>query len=101
MVGMSPEQARALIEYREYLESSAVSRLADIGATAIAAGPLPTVDVRFGRSYVELLDAAREQHADLIVVGVQGRSAVNLGFFGSTANHLVRSATCPVVTVRG
>ena len=30
-----------------------------------------------------------------------GRSAFDLGFFGSTANQLVRSATCPVVTVRG
>jgi nucleotide-binding universal stress UspA family protein len=101
MVGGPPEQARALIEYREYLESSAVSRLADIGATAITAGPLPTVDVRFGRSYVEMLDAAREQDTDLIVVGVRGPSAFDLGFFGSTANQLVRSAPCPVVTVRG
>jgi nucleotide-binding universal stress UspA family protein len=55
--------------------------------------------VRFGKSYVELLDAARELHADLIVVGVRGRSALDLGFFGSTTNHLVRSATCPVLTV--
>ena len=101
MVGVAPEQARALIEYREYLASSAASRLEDIGATAMAAGGAPAVDVRFGRSYVELLEAAREQHADLIVVGVQGRSAVDLGFFGSTANQLVRGAACPVLTVRG
>ncbi len=48
-----------------------------------------------------MLDAAREQHADLIVVGVRGPGAFRPGFFGSTANQLVRSATCPVVTVRG
>jgi nucleotide-binding universal stress UspA family protein len=92
---------RALLEYREYLESTAASRLEGIGATAVPGGPAPAVAVRFGKSYVEMLDAARERHADLIVVGVQGRSALNLGFFGSTANHLVRSAACPVLTVRG
>ena len=62
-------------------------------------GPAPAAQVRFGKSYAEMLDAAREQHADLIVVGVRGRSALDLGFFGSTTNHLVRSATCPVLTV--
>ena len=101
MTGVPPEQARALIEYREYLESSAAARLQSIGATAMADGPAPSGLVRFGKSYVEVLDAAREQHADLIVVGVRGRSALDLGFFGSTTNHLVRGATCPVLTVRG
>jgi nucleotide-binding universal stress UspA family protein len=32
---------------------------------------------------------------------VRGPGAFRPGFFGSTANQLVRSATCPVVTVRG
>jgi len=99
MEGVPPEQVRALIEYRKYLESSAASRLQGIGATLAPDGPAPAVQVRFGKSYMELLDAAREQHADLIVVGVRGRSALDLGFFGSTTNHLVRSATCPVLTV--
>ncbi len=99
MAGVPPEQVRALIEYREYLQSTATSRLQGIGATAVPAGPAPAAQVRFGKSYAEMLDAAREQHADLIVVGVRGRSALDLGFFGSTTNHLVRSATCPVLTV--
>ena len=101
MAGVPPEQARALVEYREYLESSATARLNDLAATVTAAGQRPTVEVRFGRAYVEILDAARHQHADLIVVGVRGRSALDLGVFGSTANHLVRTAPCPVATVRG
>jgi len=56
--------------------------------------------VRFGKPYVELLDAARQTRADLIVLGVRGRGAVDLAFFGSTANHVVRSASSPVLTVR-
>jgi nucleotide-binding universal stress UspA family protein len=101
LMGGPPEQVRALIDYREYLESDAASRLEDIAGTARSDGPAPKLDVRFGRAYVELLDAAREQHADLIVVGVRGSGTWKAAFFGSTANQLVRSATCPVVTVRG
>jgi nucleotide-binding universal stress UspA family protein len=100
MEGVPPSQVQALLEYRRYLESSAAD-----GLKALAASSLPGRDiatsVRFGKSYVELLDAAREGGADLIVLGVRGRSAVDIGFFGSTTNHVVRGATCPVLTVRG
>ena len=48
----------------------------------------------------EILRIAAEQQTDLIVVGIQGRGAADLMFFGSTTNHVVREATCPVLTVR-
>jgi nucleotide-binding universal stress UspA family protein len=53
-----------------------------------------------GRSYKEILRVAQDQFADLIVMGVQGRGAVDLMFFGSTTNHVVRQAACPVLTIR-
>ena len=37
---------------------------------------------------------------DLIVVGVHGRSALDRLVFGSTTEHLVRRAICPILTVR-
>ncbi len=99
-VGVSVAQAQAMADYRRYLETGAAERLAAIGAAAMPDRPVST-SVSFGRPYVELLDAARRSGADLIVLGVRGRGPVDLGFFGSTANHVVRSATCPVLTVRG
>ena len=36
---------------------------------------------------------------DLIVLGIRGRNALDLMLFGSTANQVVRQATCPVLTV--
>ena len=53
-----------------------------------------------GKPYEQILRLAREHRADAIVLGVHGRNAVDLAFFGSTANHVVRAATCPVLTVR-
>ena len=53
-----------------------------------------------GTPYREILRLAAEKKSELIVIGVHGRHAADLMFFGSTANHVVRQATCPVLTVR-
>lgn len=53
-----------------------------------------------GRSHTEILRVADDEAADLIVMGVRGRGATDLMFFGSTTNHVVRAAHCPVLTVR-
>jgi nucleotide-binding universal stress UspA family protein len=97
--GVSPLQGQAITDYRRYLERGAKERLDAVAASALPTSTVATV-VRFGKPYVELLDAARQTRADLIVLGVRGRGAVDLAFFGSTANHVVRSASSPVLTVR-
>lgn len=38
---------------------------------------------------------------DLIVLGTHGRKGVPKFFLGSTADHVVREAACPVITTRG
>jgi len=61
---------------------------------------LETVVLESGSPYQEILRAAERERSDLIVMGVAGRSSADLVFFGSTANHVVRQAACPVLTVR-
>ncbi len=61
---------------------------------------LETVVLESGSPYHEILRAAERERSELIVVGVAGRSSADLAFFGSTANHVVRAAACPVLTVR-
>jgi nucleotide-binding universal stress UspA family protein len=56
--------------------------------------------MRTGKPYREILRVASEQHSDLIVIGIHGRGAADLLFFGSTAQHVVRQASCPVLTLR-
>jgi nucleotide-binding universal stress UspA family protein len=99
MPGVPAAQAHAIADYRRYLESGAKDRLDAVAESALPSGPVAT-SVRFGRPHLELLEAARDEQADLIVLGVRGRGPVDLAFFGSTANHLVRSASCPVLTIR-
>jgi len=60
----------------------------------------PSTRLVRGKAYREILGTATEDAADLIVMGVHGRNPVDLALFGSTTNHVVRAATCPVMTIR-
>lgn len=97
---LPPEQAAALGEYRKRLEQSATARLAALTPDAIQGGRDTATRVVHGKPYVQILRVAADDCADLIVMGVHGRSAADLVLFGSTTNQVVRHATCPVLTVR-
>lgn len=56
--------------------------------------------VETGKAYREILRVADEQRADLIVVGAHGHGVIEQMFVGSTAQHIVRRAGCPVLIVR-
>ena len=60
----------------------------------------PSARVAVGKAYQEIVKAAGDVAADLIVVGVHGRNALDLTLFGSTTNQVVRRASCPVLTIR-
>ena len=98
---LPPEQAAALIEYRRYCEKGARARLESLIPPPKGASPPLVVQVRNGKSYVQILGVAEEERSDLIVVGVRGRSQLNMTLFGSTTNQVVRRATCPVLTILG
>jgi nucleotide-binding universal stress UspA family protein len=52
-----------------------------------------------GRPGAEILRLAEARAADLIVMGVRGRGAVDLAIFGSATHQVVRRAACPVLAV--
>jgi nucleotide-binding universal stress UspA family protein len=53
-----------------------------------------------GEPAAEILEAAREKGADLIVMGTHGRTGLEHALMGSIAERVVRRAHCPVLTVR-
>lgn len=66
-----------------------------LGATAVA-----RVVVRASAIGEIVVEEARYIDANLIVMGTHGRGAIKRLFLGGVADHFVRHATCPVVTVR-
>lgn len=53
-----------------------------------------------GVPFEEIVKAAEEEGADMIVMGTHGRSGLNRLLLGSVAERVVRLALCPVLTVR-
>ncbi len=49
----------------------------------------------------EIVEYARNNYIDLIVMGTHGRAGMAHLLLGSVTERVVRSATCPVLTVRG
>ena len=62
----------------------------------------PALDfhLRTGTVHAEILRFAKEQRTDLIVMGTHGRRGVAHAVMGSVAETVVRTAPCPVLTVR-
>jgi len=85
--------------YAQALENSARAELQKLLPQPIAPGCDTESVVTRGKAYREILRVATERQADLIVVGVHGRNAFDRLVFGSTTEHLVRRATCPVLAI--
>ena len=99
--GMREELALDTPDFRAELRRSALARLHEAVPEALRSR-CPVVDtVVLGKAWKEILRVADEEQADLIVMGVAGRSTADLLLFGSTTQHVVRQATCPVLTIRG
>jgi nucleotide-binding universal stress UspA family protein len=59
-----------------------------------------TERVEEGSAWREILRVAEARDADLIVMGAHSSGSLDRAFFGSTVNHVVRSAHCPVLVER-
>ena len=88
-------------EYRQHLTADAHARLQALLAEEPCTWCETEEVVVIGRAHREVLATAAARQSDLIVMGAQGRGSVGLALFGSTTQHVVRAATCPVLTVRG
>jgi universal stress protein A len=56
--------------------------------------------VRTGNAADEIVECARARQVDLIIMGTHGRTGASHLFLGSVAERVVRTAPCPVLTVR-
>lgn len=93
--GLSPEVVRDIErETQEAIEEQIEKAKADLGE--VRCSHL----VREGAPFHEIVEAAREIDADLIVMATHGHTGIKHLLLGSTAEKVVRYAPCPVLTVR-
>jgi nucleotide-binding universal stress UspA family protein len=89
--------------YLELVEGARRKARADLDAQLARAGG-PGVKARGrvadGIPAERIVDVAREEGSDLLVVGTRGRTGLERVLLGSVADRVVRTASRPVVTVR-
>jgi universal stress protein A len=68
--------------------------------TAVKRGLGARYLLKTGTAPDEIVQAANDEHADLIVVGTHGRTGIERLVIGSVAERVVRTAPCPVLTVK-
>ncbi len=88
-----------MAQYRLAVEADARRRLQELITDDLRTWCAPDIKLVRGKPYEQLLAAAHSESADLLVLGVHGRNALDQMLFGSTTNQLVRRATCPVLTL--
>jgi universal stress protein A len=77
--------------------SAAMSALISSSARSLEAIRVKT-QITSGQPFVEILNCARENEANLIVLGATGASSIELS--GSTAERVMKNAQCSVLIVR-
>jgi nucleotide-binding universal stress UspA family protein len=98
--GEVEDRSPGVTEYMTEVEQDRRARLAAAVPESVQEFCAVETVMANGSPYVEILRAAGERSSDLIVIGVHGRSAADVLFFGSTVQHVVRQAACPVLTLR-
>jgi universal stress protein A len=74
--------------------------LRELAARKTACGNIGQVLLRTGDARDQICQTAKEIGADLIVMGTHGRRGVTRALLGSVTEAIVRSAPCPVLTIR-
>jgi len=87
----------ATIEGQIHENEALLEKLAQDVRTRCPVGP---VLLKTGDASEMIGEAARETNADLIVMGTHGRTGFSRLLIGSVAEKVVRTAPCPVLTIR-
>jgi nucleotide-binding universal stress UspA family protein len=87
----------ALSDFAEEKRADIATRLR---ALATGAGVRATEIVRLGRAWHEIVQIAREEKVDMLVIATHGYTGLRHALLGSVAEKVVRHASCPVLIVR-
>lgn len=89
-----------IADISDQLEDSAERELPKIAEREECAGLEVEELIVRGEAAAEIVRVARDRKVDLIVVSSHGRTGLGRILFGSTAEAIVRHASCPVLVVK-
>lgn len=102
VLGDDGEQTLAQLSVADYYkkrQEESAARLRAVVPDEARVWCRPEERVVKGRAHQEILKVVADEHVDLVVMGVHGKSVVNRLVFGSTTHRVIREAGCPVLTL--
>ena len=84
----------------EEMRASGERQLAELSVDAVQGIVEADTLVRVGSPVVEIVEAAKAEPSDLIVISTHGHTGLKHVLLGSVAEYVVRRAPCPVLVVR-
>ncbi|MDQ2855161.1 MAG: universal stress protein [Acidobacteriota bacterium] len=89
-----------IADISEQMEDSAERELPKIAECEECAGLDVEELIVHGEAATEIVRVAKDREVDLIVISSHGRTGLGRILFGSTAEAVVRHASCPVLVVK-
>jgi nucleotide-binding universal stress UspA family protein len=99
-LGVEMANGPVVLDVQREVDAFARKELEQLVGNAGGGPPTKTVILTSNGPAALIVQYAKNQQIDLIVMGTHGRKAVEHFLMGSVAEKVVRTAPCPVLTVR-
>ncbi len=86
--------------FQEEALDAAKKKMATVVQETLKNFPKLETRVAVGAPADKILELAKKEGINLIIMGTHGRKGLERTIFGSVAEKIVRTAPCPVVTIR-
>jgi nucleotide-binding universal stress UspA family protein len=93
-------ETHALAVNREALEGRLRAELSEFGHKLAGKGHIEGVLIRHGKPFEQIVKTASALKTDLIIIATHGHTGLKRVLLGSTAERVIRYASCAVLTVR-
>jgi universal stress protein A len=94
-------ETHPLVVTRKVLRDRMGAKLSELGKQYLDKDRLAHVLIRSGVPFEQIVETAHSRKVDLIIMATRGHTGFKHLLLGSTADRVIRFATCPVLTVNG
>jgi nucleotide-binding universal stress UspA family protein len=86
-------------QFQDQALKAATNKMAGISKEMLRDLPKVATHVTVGSPAEKIVEFARQEGIDLIIMGTHGRKGLERTLFGSVCDKVVRNAPCPVLTI--